>query len=76
APCRLRKVWLGRPYSPVRRSLTKFPETTRFCAIVGAVYEISGLEPDFSNPSNNLISNDRFCETSRFYLTLTNGVWW
>ncbi|MDB2384543.1 hypothetical protein N9V90_01730 [Endozoicomonas sp.] len=42
-PCRLRKVWLSRPYTSVRRSFAKFPETARFCAIAGAVYETSGL---------------------------------
>ena len=42
--CRSKGVLLSRPYSPVRRSLTKSLRATKSCARFGAVYEISGLK--------------------------------
>ncbi|OED43664.1 hypothetical protein ACH42_09500 [Endozoicomonas sp. (ex Bugula neritina AB1)] len=41
--CDSKKVLLSRPNSPIRRSFAKLLRATKFCAILRAVYEISGL---------------------------------
>ena len=45
--CRSKGVLLSRPYSPVRRSLTKSLRATESCTRFGAVYEISRQDCSF-----------------------------